>query len=72
MLQSCGVAVGKGKEVRGQRLKAGISKVKVKTFTGGTTTLSDECDALSAHGFFGIEPRVVSDIGKWIRKQILK
>jgi hypothetical protein len=54
------------------RLSIGSPKVKVKTFTGGTTTLSDECNALSAHGFFGIEPRVVRDIGKWIRKQILK
>lgn len=53
------------------RLSVGSPKVKVKTFTGGTTTLSNECKALSAHGFFGIEPHVVSDIGKWIRKQIL-
>ena len=52
------------------RLSVGSPKVGVKTFMGGTTTLSGECDPLSAHGFFGIEPRVVSDIGKWIRKQI--
>ena len=54
------------------RLSVGSPKVKVKTFTGGTTTLSNECGALSAHGFFGIEQRVVRKIGKWIRKQILK
>lgn len=54
------------------RLSVGSPKVKVKTFMGGTTTLSDECGALSAHGFFGIEQKVVRRIGKWIRKQILK
>ena len=54
------------------RLSVGSPKVKVKIFTGGTTTLSNECDALSAHGFFGIEPKAVNAIGKWIRKQIFK
>jgi dienelactone hydrolase len=51
-------------------LSVGSPKVGVKTFCGGTTPLSGECNALSAHGFFGIEPRVVGDIGKWVRKQI--
>ena len=51
-------------------LSVGSPKVKVKTFRGGTTTLSDECYSLSAHGFFGIEPQVVKGIGKWIRKTI--
>jgi hypothetical protein len=51
-------------------LSVSSPKVGIKKFMGGTTTLSDECNALSAHGFFGIEPKVVSDIGKWIRKRI--
>ena len=54
------------------RLSVGSPKIKIKIFTGGTTTLSHECDALSAHGFFGIEPKVANAIGKWIRKQILE
>ena len=52
------------------RLSVGSPKVKTKIFDGGTTTLTDECDPLAAHGFFGIEPNVVQDIGKWIRKTI--
>jgi hypothetical protein len=52
------------------RLKVGTPKVKTKIFKGGTTTLTDECSPLSAHGYFGIEPKVVRNIGKWIRKTI--
>lgn len=51
------------------RIGVNSPKVKEKFFTGGTTTLSNVCDALSAHGFFGIEQSVVSSIGKWIRNQ---
>jgi pimeloyl-ACP methyl ester carboxylesterase len=54
------------------RLSGGSPKVKTKIFDGGTTTLTDECNPLSPHGFFGIEPKVVKDIGKWIRKTIAK
>jgi len=66
----CNVTPPSDVKVLKSRLSVGSPKVGVKTFMGGTTTLSDECNALSAHGFFGIEPRVVSDIGKWMRKQI--
>jgi hypothetical protein len=33
---------------------------------GGNTPLTDACDALSFHGYFGIEPIVVSIITDWI------
>lgn len=52
------------------RLSVGSPKVDTKVFNGGTTTLTSECNPLAAHGFFGIEPKVVEDIGKWIRKTI--
>jgi dienelactone hydrolase len=52
------------------RMSVGSIKVKAKLFTGGTSTLSGECESLSAHGFFGIEQSVVGSIGKWIRNQI--
>jgi dienelactone hydrolase len=52
------------------RLNVGSPKVDTKIFNGGTTTLTSECNPLAAHGFFGIEPKVVEDIGKWIRKTI--
>lgn len=50
--------------------RIGFPKVKIKTFTGGTTDLSGPCDPLSAHGFFGIEQEVISEIGVWIREQL--
>lgn len=40
---------------------------RVRNFEGGAKAISAACNALSAHGFFGIEPRVVAFIGKWIR-----
>ena len=66
----CNVTPPSDVKVLKSLLSVGSPKVGVKTFCGGTTPLSDECNALSAHGFFGIEPSVVSDIGKWMRKQI--
>jgi len=52
------------------RIKVNSPKVNHKLFAGGTAALTPECDALSAHGFFGIEQKLVSNIGKWIRNQI--
>lgn len=68
----CDVTPPSDIEVLKSRLSVGSPKVKAKIFEGGTTTLTNECNPLSAHGFFGIEPNVVKDIGKWIRKTIEK
>ncbi|MGO8918910.1 MAG: alpha/beta hydrolase [Stellaceae bacterium] len=35
--------------------------------SGGTTPLSDPCEALSRHGYIGIEDEVVGDIARWIK-----
>lgn len=43
-------------------------RVQVLTFNGGSEPLSTPCQALSFHGFFGIEPKVVRAIGKWIEQ----
>jgi pimeloyl-ACP methyl ester carboxylesterase len=53
----------------GDRLRVAAPTVQVKRFSGsgGTTELSDECGALSAHGFFGIEQKVINFIGRWIK-----
>lgn len=45
------------------RLPAGRSELL--TYEGGSTQ-GQPCDALSYHGFNGIEPRVVADIARWI------
>ena len=43
-------------------------RVQVLIFKGGITPLSRSCGSLSGHGFFGIEPKVVRAIGKWIEQ----
>ena len=48
------------------RLKVGALVVKADTFDGGFTPMSDPCNALSEHGFFGIELEVVEFIAEWI------
>jgi pimeloyl-ACP methyl ester carboxylesterase len=39
----------------------------LRFFEGGFAPFDDPCEALAAHGFFGIESRVVEAIGKFIR-----
>jgi pimeloyl-ACP methyl ester carboxylesterase len=34
---------------------------------GGSTPISDPCEALSRHGYIGIEDEVVGDIARWIK-----
>jgi hypothetical protein len=36
------------------------------SFPGGNPPLTDPCDGLSAHGYFGIEPSTVNSIVQWI------
>ena len=45
-------------------------KVHIKSFNGGFEPISSPCWSLSYHNYFGIEPKVVKDIAKWIKKQI--
>lgn len=35
--------------------------------SGGLPPQSDACDALSRHGYFGIEDEVIGDIARWIK-----
>ena len=44
------------------------ARVRVLMFHGGSTPVSDPCDPLSPHGFFGIEQRVIEAITKWIKR----
>ena len=42
-------------------------KKELIAVSGGTTPLSDPCEALSRHGYIGIEDEVVGDIARWIK-----
>lgn len=47
---------------------AASTRVRVLLFQGGSTPVSDPCDPLAPHGFFGIEQRVIEAITKWIKR----
>jgi hypothetical protein len=42
-------------------------KVQFKTFDGGSAPISNSCDSLAPHGFFGVDQKVVEAISRWIR-----
>jgi len=42
-------------------------KVEIKYFSGGKYPISKPCNALSAHGFYGIEDEVVTAIAEFIK-----
>jgi pimeloyl-ACP methyl ester carboxylesterase len=51
------------------KLKAALTHAKVVavvTVSGGAPPKSQPCDALSPHGFYGIEAQVVDEIATWI------
>jgi len=51
------------------RLLEGLSAAPRKgllTFEGGSPAQSEACEAKSAHGYFGIEPKVVAGIAAFI------
>jgi hypothetical protein len=50
-------------------LKQSGAEAKHKTISGGLPPLSTACQALSEHGFFGVEQKSVDKISKWIDKQ---
>lgn len=45
------------------------SRVDFISMEGGSTPRSEPCEALSAHGFFGIEKDVVRVIGDWVNRR---
>jgi hypothetical protein len=56
-----------------ETIKKGLinaQKVEVKYFSGGKYPLTSACDALSEHGFFGIEKEVVSYIANFIKSNV--
>jgi dienelactone hydrolase len=44
-------------------------RAKFRDFNGGSAPLTDECDPLAPHGFFGIDQKVVDAITQWIRRR---
>jgi len=44
-------------------------RAKFRSFSGGSTPLSDPCDPLAPHGYFGIDQKVVDAITRWIRRR---
>lgn len=48
---------------------AASEKVRVKRFNGGSTPISNPCDPLAPHGFFGIDQKAVEAITRWIKRR---
>jgi hypothetical protein len=44
-------------------------RAKFRQFNGGSAPLTDPCDPLAPHGFFGIDQKVVDAITKWIKRR---
>jgi dienelactone hydrolase len=44
-------------------------KAKFRDFNGGSAPLTDPCDPLAPHGFFGIDQKVVDAVTKWVRRR---
>ncbi len=55
-----------GAEAIMKALKRAPAK-ELLTFEGGSPAISPPCEAKAAHGYLGIEPKVVSAIAAWIR-----
>jgi pimeloyl-ACP methyl ester carboxylesterase len=49
------------------RMLSSSRKVEIKMFNGGDAPISDPCEALSYHGFLGIEEKVVEYISSYIK-----
>ena len=62
----CPTTPADGSKALRQRLVSS-SRVQALTFNGGSTNpLTDPCDPLSPHGFFGVEQPVIEAITRWI------
>jgi len=45
-------------------------RAKFREFDGGSAPLTDPCDPLAPHGFFGIDQKKVVDaVTKWIKRR---
>jgi pimeloyl-ACP methyl ester carboxylesterase len=44
-------------------------RAKFRALEGGSTPISDPCDPLAPHGFFGIDQKLVDAVTKWIRRR---
>jgi len=62
---ACNLSPSSGSELIKNRL-INSPRVDVKYFSGGDNPRSDPCDALSRHGFLGIENEVVESILKFV------
>ena len=63
---SCSIATTAGEKPVLKALKNSPRKGIKQVPSGKLTALTDNCDALSDHGFFGIEDTAVSDITVWM------
>lgn len=55
---------------RALRKRFGASaRAKFRGFNGGSAPLSDPCDPLAPHGFFGIDQKVIDAVTKWVRRR---
>jgi hypothetical protein len=43
-------------------------RVRLHVFHGGSAPLSEPCDPLSGHGYFGIEQQVIEAVTRWIER----
>ena len=62
----CQASPYSGAEAIMKALKRAPTK-ELMTFEGGSPAISGPCEAKAAHGYLGIEPKVVSAIAAWIR-----
>jgi hypothetical protein len=44
-------------------------RARFRDFNGGSAPLTDPCDPLAPHGFFGIDQKVVDAVTKWIKRR---
>jgi hypothetical protein len=65
---TCSLALVAGQPPVLKALKHSPRKGVSLVASGGLTALTENCDALSDHGFFGIEDTAVRDIAVWMAK----
>jgi predicted alpha/beta-hydrolase family hydrolase len=66
---TCSVTLPEDSRTLFRTLKKQNASSDFRLFDGGFAPLDEPCEALTAHGFFGIEARVVEAIGRFIRRQ---
>jgi hypothetical protein len=54
---------------RALRKRFTSERAKFRDFNGGSAPLTDPCDPLAPHGFFGIDQKVVDAVTKWIKRR---